>query len=113
MAELVVVAYKGIRKAAEVLDDLQGMAEPDYSTMEVEDAAAVYRDVTGVLRLSTSIEPTKPEGAKLGAVLGALLGAVIAIPFAVGTSAAAAAALAAGVLGGSALGAGGGALTVE
>jgi uncharacterized membrane protein len=109
MADLVVVGFKGIGRASQVLSELESMEERDDSTMDLEDAVAVYRDNGGTLKLAKSTEATKAKEAGWGAVLGVLVGATIAMPFAAGAGAAAAAALATGALGGGALGAAGGA----
>src|SRR6478672_5267332 len=108
MAELVVIAFKGIHQAAEMLDKLEGMQEPYDSTMQVEDALVVYRESSGALKFSESLESRKGEGARIGAAFGALLGALIAAPFTAGASAAGIAAFAASTLRSGALGGAGG-----
>jgi uncharacterized membrane protein len=112
MAELIVVGFKGTGRAADMLDQLQGIAG-DW-TVDLQDAVAVYRDNNGTLRLDENTEPTEEQGAGMGALWGGLLGVLIAIPFTSGAAAAAtAAALATGALGGGALGAATGMLSVD
>jgi uncharacterized membrane protein len=112
MAELIVVGFKGTGRAADMLDQLQGISS-DW-TVDLQDAVAVYRDNNGTLKLDENTEPTEGQGAGLGALWGALLGMLIAVPLTGGAAAAAtAAALATGALGGGALGAATGALSVD
>jgi len=112
MAELIVVGFHGTERAGEVLYQLQRM-EDDW-TVDLQDAAAVYRDTNGTLRLDDSTAPTEGEGAGWGGLFGGLLGLVIAAAAAPATGgASAAAALAAGALGGGTLGAATGALSVD
>lgn len=112
MAELIVVGFQGTDRAGEVLGQLQLMQ--DDWTVDLQDAAAVYRDYNGALKLDDSTNPTEGEGAGLGALWGGLLGMLIAAPFAAGaTAAVAAGAIAAGTLGGGAVGAATGALSVD
>src|SRR5262245_17008437 len=105
MSNLVVVDFKNDRfKANEVLNKLRQM---DFdSTINLDDAVAVYRGYDGELRVDQSYELTSEEGAGWGALWGSLIGAALAAPFTAGASTAAAAgAVAAGLLGGGAVGA--------
>jgi uncharacterized membrane protein len=112
MAELIAVGFHGMGRAGEVLYQLQRMQ--DDWTVDLQDAAAVYRDTNGTLRLDDSTEPTEGEGAGWGALFGGLIGLLIAAaPVTGGASAATAAALAAGGLAGGTLGAASGALSVD
>ena len=112
MAELIVVGFHGTERAGEVLYQLERMQ--DDWTVDLQDAAAVYRDTNGTLRLDDSTAPTESEGAGWGALFGGLIGLLIAAtPVTGGASAATAAALAAGALGGGTLGAASGALSVD
>lgn len=89
MAELMVIGFEGKYRAAEVLEQLQGL-NPDW--IELKDAVAVYRTERGELRADGSVQPTTKDGAALGAILGGLLGAVLVAPFTAGASLGAAAA---------------------
>jgi uncharacterized membrane protein len=89
MAELVVIGFEGKHRAAEVLNQLQGM---DQSfEIDLRDAVAAYRTDDGKLRIDQSVQPTTKEGAAWGAMLGGLIGAALLAPLTLGASAAAAA----------------------
>ena len=90
MAELIVVGFKGTKRAAEVLGQVRQLNE--RWKMDLEDAVAVYRTENGTLRVDESIQPTEKEGAAGGALLGGLIGALLAAPFTAGASVPAAAA---------------------
>jgi uncharacterized membrane protein len=112
MAELIVVGFHGTGRAGEVLYQLERMQ--DDWTVDLQDAAAVYRDTNGTLRLDDNTAPTEGQGAGWGALFGGLIGLLIAAaPATAGASAATAAALAAGGLAGGTLGAATGALSVD
>jgi uncharacterized membrane protein len=104
MAELVVVGFEGKHRAAEVLNQLQGM---DQSfEIDLRDAVAAYRTDDGRLRVDQSVQPTTKEGAAWGAMVGGLIGAALLAPFTAGASAAVAAtALGTGALTGGVTGA--------
>jgi uncharacterized membrane protein len=110
MSELIVVGFKNSRyRASEVLNQLRLMNQEWL--VDLDDAVAIYRDVSGRLRIDQSFELTSGEGVAWGGLWGSLIGAVLALPFTAGASAGVAAAAAAtGVLGGAALGAAGGAI---
>jgi uncharacterized membrane protein len=84
-----VVGFEGKHRAAEVLNQLEGM-NLSYE-IDIRDAVAVYRTDDGKLRVDQSAQPTTTEGAAWGAMLGGLIGAALLAPFTVGASAAAAA----------------------
>jgi uncharacterized membrane protein len=89
MAELTVVGFQGIHRAAEVLNEVQ-----ELNTgwrLDLKDAVAVYRTQDGKLRVDQSVQPTRKEGAGWGGLLGGMLGALLVAPFTAGLSAAAAA----------------------
>lgn len=89
MSELMVVGFNGKHRAAEVLNQLQGM---DQSfAIDLKDAVAVYRTDHGKLRVDQSVQPTTKEGAAWGAVLGGMVGALLLSPLTIGASAAVAA----------------------
>ena len=104
MAELVVIGFEGKHRAAEVLNQLQGM---DSSfEIDLRDAVAAYRTDDGKLRIDQSVQPTTKEGAAWGAMVGGLIGAALLAPFTAGASAAVAAtALGTGALTGGVTGA--------
>lgn len=103
MAELIVVGFKGTRRAAEVLDQVRGLN--DRWVIELDDAVAVYRTEKGKLRIDQSVQPTEKDSAVWGAIVGGMLGALLAAPFTAGASVpAAAAALAVGGVSGASLG---------
>jgi uncharacterized membrane protein len=115
MSNLVVVGFKkDMYRASTVLNQLIVM---DFDwVVDLRDAAAVYRDYSGRLRVDQSYGMTTGEGAAWGAMWGSLIGmtlGALAIPFTAGTSAAVAGALAAGTLGGGAIGAAGGAIDAD
>lgn len=104
MKDLIVVQFQGKHRAAEVLEELQGLSEE--WTIGLDDAVAAYRTDDGKLRVDQSVEPTAKEGGMAGGLIGGLLGALIAAPFTAGVStAAAAAAVGAGALSFGAIGA--------
>lgn len=111
MADLIVVGFSGTGRAAEVLDQLQAL--DDEWVVDLQNAAAIYRDYDGTLKLDESTVLTERQSTGIAALWGGLLGALIAIPFTGGASGAAAAAIAAGALGGGAVGAATGALTSD
>ena len=88
MSELIAIGFEGTHRAAEVLDQLQGLAD---SAIDLKDAVAVYRTKGGELRMDQSVRPTRNEGAAWGGLLGGMLGALLAAPFTAGASVAAAA----------------------
>ena len=96
MSELIAIGFQGKHRAAEVLEQLQGLT-PD--SIDLKDAVAVYRTENGRMRLDGSVQPTADAGAAGGALLGGLLGALLAAPFTAGASAA----VAAGAIGTTAL----------
>lgn len=106
MAELIVVGFEGTHRAAEVLDQLQGL-NADIA-FDLQDAVAVYRSRKGKLRVDESMHLTTKEETAWGGVLGAFIGALLALPVAALASIPAAAA-AVGV-GGATIGATGGAV---
>jgi uncharacterized membrane protein len=107
--DLIVVGFRGTRRASEVLSELQKL--DDNWVVDLEDAVSAYRTDDGQLRIDQSVQPTRMQGADLGVLVGGMLGALIAAPFTGGLSAAAAAgAVGAGVAGG---GMAGGAIGAE
>jgi len=105
MAELIVVGFKGTRRAAEVLDQLEMLNS--ISAVELRDAVAVYRADDGRLRIDRSVYPTTTEKTIWGGVLGAVFAGLFAVPLAAMIAVPAGAAAVG--LGGVALGATGGA----
>ena len=94
MAELIVVAFQGKHRAAEVLEQLQQLKT---NTIDLKDGVAVYRTGSGRFHVDASMEPTGNEGALWGGLFGALLGALLVTPFvAVAAAPVAAAGLSAG-----------------
>jgi uncharacterized membrane protein len=87
--DLVVVGFKGTRRASEVLSELQKL--DDNWIVDLNDAVSAYRTDDGQLRIDQSVQPTRMQGADLGVLVGGMLGALIAAPFTGGLSAAAAA----------------------
>src|SRR5262245_5651515 len=81
MAELIVVGFQGIRRAAEVLNQLQELNVERL--IDLKDGVAVYRTDDGRLRIDQSIQPTTREEAVWGGLLGAFVGVLLAAPFAV------------------------------
>lgn len=106
MAELIVVGFDGIRRAAELLDRLE-MLNCIWA-IELKDAVAVYRTDDGRLRIDRSVYPTTKEEIIWGGVLGALVGGVLLSPLAAMIAVLSAAAAIG--LGGAAIGATGGAV---
>ena len=112
MAELVVVGFEGKHRAAEVLNQVQGM-DLSYE-IDLRDAVAAYRTDDGQLRIDQSVQPTTKEGAAWGAMVGGLIGAALLAPFTAGASAAVAAtALGTGALTGGVTGAAIGAVDAD
>lgn len=105
MADLIVVGFKNdMYRAAQVLNKLVSLE--DRWALDLNDALAVYRDMSGELRLDSSYQLTMGDRAGLGMVMGSLIGALFALPFTAGASAAAAtAAMVAGTASGGLLGA--------
>jgi len=97
--DLIVVGFKGTRRASEVLSELKKL--DDSWVIDLKDAVSAYRTDDGELRIDQSVQATRGQGADLGLIAGSLLGAMLAVPFTGGLSAAAAAgALGAGAAGG-------------
>lgn len=113
MSKLIVIGFKGERfKASEVLNKLLQM-DREW-TVQLNDAAAVYRDPNGVLRFDQKYEVTPDDGAARGLLWGSIIGALLAIPVAaVAGGVIAAAALTVGTAGGASAGAVAGALDVD
>lgn len=106
--DLIVVGFKGTRRASEVLSELQKL--DDKWVVDLDDAVSAYRTDDGQFRIDQSVQPTRMQGADLGVLVGGMLGALIAAPFTGGLSAAAAAgAVGAGVASGGLAGAAAGA----
>lgn len=106
--DLIVVGFKGTRRASEVLSELQKLDEK--WVIDLDDAVSAYRTDDGQLRIDQSVQATRMQGADLGVLVGGMLGALIAAPLTGGLSAAAAAgAVGAGVAGGGLAGAAAGA----
>jgi uncharacterized membrane protein len=102
--DLIVVGFKGTRRASEVLSELQKL--DDKWVIDLDDAVSAYRTDDGKLRIDQSVQATRGQGADLGVLVGGMLGALVAAPFTGGLSAAAAAgAVGAGVAGGGLAGA--------
>jgi len=87
--DLIVVGFKGTRRASEVLSELQKL--DDKWVIDLDDAVSAYRTDDGQLRIDQSVQPTRGQGADLGVLVGQMLGALVAAPFTGGLSAAAAA----------------------
>ena len=88
MSELIAIGFEGTHRAAEVLEQLQGLAD---SAIDLKDAVAVYRTKDGTLRVDQSVQATRKDGAAWGGLLGGMLGALLAAPLTAGVSVAAAA----------------------
>ena len=82
MAELIVVAFEGIHRASEVIEQLGWLNPP----ADLKDAVAVFRTEDGRLHVAETTQPTRKDGATLGAVVGAILGAIITAPLTGGAS---------------------------
>jgi uncharacterized membrane protein len=105
---LIVIGFKGPRRASEVLSELQKL--DDSWVVDLKDGVSAYRTDDGELRIDQSVQATRGQGADLGLIAGALLGGLLAAPFTGGLSAATAAgAVGAGTLGGAIGGAAAGA----
>src|SRR5262249_8923497 len=87
--DLIVVGFKGTRRASEVLSELQKL--DDKWVIDLDDAVSAYRTDDGQLKIEQSVQPTRGQGADLGVLVGQMLGALVAAPFTGGLSAAAAA----------------------
>ena len=87
--DLIVVGFKGPRRASEVLSELRKLN--DDWTIDLADAVSAYRTDDGELRVDQSVQATRGEGAGFGVLVGGMLGALLAAPFTAGLSAAAAA----------------------
>lgn len=113
MAKLIVIGFKDDKfKASEVLSKLREM-DREW-TVQLNDAAAVYRDANGELRVDQKHELTPDEGVSRGLMWGIVVGGLLAIPIAVVSGGvAAAAALTVGTAGGAGAGAVVGALTYD
>jgi len=98
--DMIVVGFKGPRRASEVLSELQKL-DQDWA-IDLDDAVSAYRTDDGQVRIDQSVQATRGQGASLGALAGGLLGAALAAPFTGGLSVAAAA----GTVGAAAAGAG-------
>jgi uncharacterized membrane protein len=96
--DLIVVGFRGTRRASEVLSDMQKL-EDDW-VVDLKDGVSVYRTDDGQLRIENSVQATPGQAADLGVVVGGLLGGLLAAPLTGGLSAAAAGAtIAAGAAG--------------
>ncbi len=113
MSKLIVIAFKDDRfKASEVLNKLLQI-DREWA-VQLNHAAAVYRDQNGELRVDEKYELTPDDGAAPGMLWGSLIGTLLAIPIAAVTGGlAAAAALTVGAAGGGSAGAIAGALDVD
>ena len=87
--DLIVVGFKGTRRASDVLSELQKLDE-DW-VIDLKDAVSAYRTDDGQLRIDQSFQATPGQAADLGVIVGGLLGALLAAPLTGGLSAAAAA----------------------
>jgi uncharacterized membrane protein len=106
--DLIVVGFKGPRRASEVLSEMQKLH--DDWTIDLHDGVSAYRTDDGQLRIDQSVQATRSDGAGTGALVGGLLGALLAAPFTGGLSAVAAAgAMGVGAASGGAVGAAAGA----
>ena len=94
--DMIVVGFKGSRRASEVLSELHKLHD-DWA-IDLADAVSAYRTDDGQVRIDESVQPTRGEGAGFGALVGGLLGALVAAPLTGGLSIAAAAG--AGIVGG-------------
>jgi len=80
MTELLVAGFPGdIHRASGVLDDLRVLDDPWL--LELADAVAVHRDITGLVTMDQSYRPTGRRAAEWGRCLGILIGASLSIPF--------------------------------
>jgi len=80
MTELLVAGFQGdIHRASGVLDDLRVL--DDQWILELADAVAVHRDITGLVSMDQSYQPTGRRAAEWGRCLGILIGASLSIPF--------------------------------
>jgi uncharacterized membrane protein len=113
MSKLIVIGFKDDKfKASEVLSKLIKM-DREWA-VQLNDAAAVYRDPSGVLRVEQKYELTPDDGAAPGLLWGSIIGGLLAIPVAaVSGGLVAAFALTVGTAGGAAAGALAGALDVD
>ncbi len=79
MADLIVIGYESREKAEQVLDDLLELNR-DY-LVDLEDAAVVYRNEKGKLKVTSPGSPTA-TGALGGAFWGMLIGLIFLVPVA-------------------------------
>ena len=95
MRELIVAGFEGKHRAAEVLDQVQGLGFS--GAIDLRDGVAVYRTDDGRLRVDQSVTLTTKEETAGGVLIGALIGVILALPFAaIASVPAAAAAIGAG-----------------
>ena len=112
MRNLIVVAFHGQHRAAEVLAELQDLSHD--VALDLDDAVAAHRTDDGRLRMDKSVEMTPKQEGLAGGVLGALLAGLLAVPFTAGASAVAAAgAISASAMTGAALGGAAGAADAQ
>jgi uncharacterized membrane protein len=96
--DLIVVGFKGTKRASEVLSELQQLQE--NWVIDLKDAVSAYRTDDGELRIDKSVQNTPGQAADMGVVVGGIIGALLAVPLTGGLSAAAAGAtIAAGATG--------------
>jgi uncharacterized membrane protein len=81
---LIVVGFKGTRRASEVLSEVQKLDES--WVIDLKDGVSAYRTDDGELRIDQSMQATRGQGADLGLLAGALLGGLLAAPFTGGLS---------------------------
>jgi uncharacterized membrane protein len=79
MADLIVIGYDSKEKAEQVLDELLDL-QRDY-LVDLEDAAVVYRNEKGKLKVTHPGNPTA-KGALGGAFWGTLIGLIFLVPIA-------------------------------
>ena len=79
MADLIVIGYESREKAEQVLDELLDLNR-DY-LVDLEDAAVVYRNEKGKLKVTSPGNPTA-KGALGGAFWGTLIGLIFLVPIA-------------------------------
>jgi uncharacterized membrane protein len=96
--DLIVVGFKGTKRASDVLSELQKLQE-DW-VIDLKDAVSAFRTDDGQLRINQSVQQTPGQAADLAVVVGGILGGLLAMPLTGGLSAAAAGAtMAAGAAG--------------
>ena len=74
MSELIVLSFKDIEQAGEVLDALEKL-EPE-GQVNIEDAAVIVKDEAGKINVKNQMSSGTKGGAVLGGMLGLLLGLV-------------------------------------